>query len=483
MKRQPSGKAATSSRVPALVILVGALLVSVPAGCSAVRFWRRLPIPCVSRLSGDDVQTAFDRVNRAMPADAREGLALRSASRTLAGAQRGLVAPEELAPTMAVAINTLRRSQVGRLQLAAARLWLLEQEGEPPGNWWAALRDYLEGLRHANLGHYQAPLMRHWAAAYQAAGLGPGTAHGLAEDLVGHEHGPLLQFLVPRVRRLIAEREQAGDAAAATTCRAVLQSLLRQWVLEPGPAGLRLLAADLLADLLEAEAGADDVDRRLAVAESLRRWRADYRDAARRLPVAVLDPHRQPARAPAEHERLVTRVGLVTWLGSATITAAAVALLCGGSWLAGRANQPRGARLALQALGAGALVVVGGLLWFHLWPESLREDLRADFSSWRYWWRHPFAAAGLTLALLLLAGGLRWGSSPAGGSRFVARSGAAAAGTWLLLAVILWGSAWAGELARRDYERARRAAGEDTVAAVLGPGAERALSELRRWNP
>ncbi|MEP0843617.1 MAG: hypothetical protein HRF43_13015, partial [Phycisphaerae bacterium] len=43
-----------------------------------------------------------------------------------------------------------------------------------------------------------------------------------------------------------AEREQAGDEAGAAACRDLLLRLLREWVLEDGPAGARLLAADLL---------------------------------------------------------------------------------------------------------------------------------------------------------------------------------------------------------------------------------------------
>ncbi len=481
MKRQTSRDASKASRALALVILVGAPLASVPAGCSAIRMWRRLPTPRVSRIEADELQAAFDRANRTMPAEAREGFALRRASATLTDAMTGAAAAEKLLPTMSTAVNALSRSRVGRLQLAAARLWLLEQAGEPIASWWPALRVYLEGMRRANLEHCQAALTRHWAAAYQAAGLGPGTAYGLAEDLVGHPHGPFLQFFVPRLRRVIVEREQAGDIAAATTCRNVLHSLLRQWVLEPGSAGLRLLAADLLADSLEADAG-DDVAETQALAQSLRRWRSAYREAARARPMATLDPHRKPALAPAAHERLVARVGLTTWLGSATLAAAIIALLFNWSWLGDRPAVVHRARLALYVIGLSVIVTIGGILWIHLWPESIHHDLRSDFSSLRYWWRHPFAAAGLTLALLL-AGGLVRRRAPAGGSRYAPRLGAIAVGTWLVLAAMLWSSAWVGEHARRDYERALRTAYEDPVAAVLGFDAESALAELRRWEP
>ncbi len=480
MKRQTSRDVSKPARVLTLLILLGALLASMPAGCSAVRLWRRLPTPRVSRIEADELQAAFDRANRAMPAEAREAFALRRASMTLTDAMTGLVTPEELLPTMSTAVNALSRSRVGRLQLAAARLWLLEQAGEPIASWWPALRVYLEGMRRANLEHCQAALTQHWAAAYQAAGLDPGTAYGLAEDLAGHPHGPFLQFFVTRLRQVIVEREQAGDLAAATTCRNVIHRLLKQWVLEPGSAGLRLLAADLLADSLEANTHDDAAAP--ALAHNLRRWRAAYHQAARARPMATLDPHRKPALAPATHERLVARVGLTTWLGSATLAAAIFALLFNLPWPGDRPALMNRARFALSVLGLAALITAGGMLWIKLWPESINHDLRSDFSSPRYWWRHPFAAAGLTLALLL-AGGLLRRRAPSGESRYAPRLGTLAAGTWLVLAALLWCSTWVGERARRDYEHALRAAYDDPVAALLGPDAESALAELRRWDP
>jgi hypothetical protein len=52
-----------------------------------------------------------------------------------------------------------------------------------------------------------------------------------------------------------------------------------------------------------------------------------------------------------------------------------------------------------------------------------------------------------------------------------------------MLAIVLWGSALAGESARRDYERATRAAYDDVIEATVGPDAERLLEKLREWQP
>ena len=481
MKRQSSGDVRRPSAVLPVVILLGALLASVPAGCSAVRLWRRLPAQHVARLELQELEAAFERVNRAITPEAREALALREASRTLSGALTNAVEPDQLQPTMARAVSRLARSQVGRLQLAAARMWLLEQAGEPVESWWPSLRVLLVGMQRANLEHHQVALTEHWATAYRAVGLGPGTAYELAEDLVGHPHGPFLEFFVPRLRRVIAEREQAGDEAAAATCRRVLTGLLKEWVLEPGSAGLRLLAADLLAESLEADVGAEEAEAQ-ALAQDLRRWRLAYREAARRRPVATLAAHRKPALAPAAHERLVARIGLVTWLGSATLMAGVVAILFGWSWVRNREAAVGRAWLALCGISAALLVTIGGLLWVHLRPDSIRADLRSDFSALRYWWRHPFVAAGLTLIVLLVMGRLRASASNVK-RLFSARLGAATAGTWLVLALVLWSSAWVGERARRDYERATRAAYQNPVAALTGSDAERMLASLRRWEP
>lgn len=416
-----------------------------------------------------------------MPPEAREALALRQASNALTGAFTGVVEPDQLSSTVGTAVNTLSRSQVGRLQQAAARIWLLEQAGEPVEKWWPSLRVFFDGMQRANLGHYQRALTQHWARAYESVHLGRGTAYGLAEDLVGHPHGPFLQFFAQRLRRVIDEREQTGDVAAATTCRRVLYRLLRQWVLEPGSVGLRLLAADLLADDLETDPAAAAPKTRVLV-QDLRAWRSMYRRAARQRPTAILAPQRKPALAPAAHQRLVSRVGLTTWLGSATVAAGVAALALGWLWLSRGRAAVGGRRLALHAPLVAVLVSGAGVAWILVWPEWIHADLRADFSSFHYWWRHPFVAAGLTLALVIVAGLLPPLVS-GGRVQASARLGAIAVETWLMLGVILWCSVTAGEFARRDYERATRAAHQDAFAAIAGPDAERSLARLRRWEP
>lgn len=472
------------------VVLVAALLVSVPAMWHTARFWlrvspvRNLPLVHELFLTGEfeKLETEFRRINRRMPAEAREAFALRLASNALKGALMGLVEPEELQPALGEAVGALSKSQVGRLQQAAARMWLLEQAGEPIEKWWPGLRVFFEGMEHANLAHYQQALTQHWARAYEAVGRGSGSAYALAEDAVGHRHGPVLQFSIPRLRRVIEERERAGDTAAATTCRKVLYRWLRQWVLESGPAGLRLLAADLLASSLEADNAAATTPELQAIADDLREWRSAYHQAARQRPVAIMAPQRRPALAPVAHERFFRRFALSIWLGPATLATGIVALALAWAWLGHGRSSVRRRQLTVSAIVAGLIAIGVGLAWIYLWPDSIREDVRGDFSRLRLWWRFPIAAAGLTLALILAAGLLQRSAS-GGKSRLAPRLGAVAAVAWLLLAVTLWCSAIAGEFARRDYEQATRAAQEDAVAALVGPDAERLLTRLRRWEP
>lgn len=462
-------------------MLAGGFVLSLPALWSAAGLWLRLPVVQASRVDPDEVQAAFDRSRRRTSAEAREAFALRLASSTLTGALTGKVEPGQLQTTIADAVRTLSRSRVGRLQQAAARMWVLEQRGEPIENWWPTLRVFLEGMQRANLRHYQATLVQDWTRAYELVQFGPGTAYSLAEDLVGHRHGPFLQFFTTRLRRVIAERELAGDSAAVGTCRGVLYRLLRQWVLEPGPAGLRLLAAELLAENLNDDAAAIRATDEGALAGDLRAWRAACLEAARRRPIGLLDPHRKPTLAAQADERLLARVALTTWLAAATLTAAVMGIVLAWAWIRRGGPVVRAGGLLMRSLIVACVVLVGGSAWIWLWPDSVRGDLRGDFSRFQYWWRHPFLAAALTLALVLAAALLQ--RAPEGReSRLVARLGAIAAGTWLMLALTLWGSAIADEIARRGYERDTRAAYEDSVGAMAGADAEGLLTRLRRWE-
>jgi len=467
-------------RAAPLALLVGALAASTAAGAAARGFWRRLPEHSVRAVTPAQLQAAIDRANASMSADAREALALRRASLALLHALTGRAEPARLQAEVNAAAVGVRESRLIRLQQGAVRLWLAERAGEPVENWWPALQPYLAGMQQADCAHHQAALVEHWTAVYRHAGLGPGTAAGLAEEVVGQAHGPFVQYLAGRLQLLIGHLERTGDAVAAATCRAVLHHLLKQWVLEPGPAGLRLLAADLLAAAIDAADPAHTTDTARAVADDLRAWRSAYQCVARRRPAASLDPRRRLCLAPDAHDRLLARTGLVTWLASAALAAALVALLLSPAWL--RCGVTGWRRLTAGVLLAAALVIAGGLVWTCLWPEAVQADLRRDFSAPLYWPRHPFVAAAVTL-VLMLPGALLQPRAGDGQSSRRAGAGKMACGVWLLLALAVWSAAGLAESARRSYERQTAAAYEDVVTALGGPETDRLLARLWRWEP
>jgi len=490
MKREPRSTPPRSKAVLPRTLLIGALLLSVPATWSALCLWTHLPplrhVPLLGALLArgemDDLRAAFSRINTAMPPNARTALALRRASLALADARTGTIEPTQLQDAVAAAARTNARSQLGRLQRAATRMWLLEQADTPIADWWPALRSLLEGTSGADFSHHQAALTRHWAHAYESVGWGPGSAYGLADALVGQPHGPFLQYFAGRLQRVIHAQESAGDAAAAETCRHALQELLRQCVLQPGAEGLRLLAADLLADTLDSDPAMGNDPQRQAIARGLRAWRAAYRETIRGRPTATLDPERRPAVAPLEHERLLSRVALTTWLGSAMVAAALLAIALGWTCFGRRQVTVAGRTVVPHALLVALLVTGTGLVWVHFEPDSVRVDLRGDFSAFRYCWQHPFIAAGATIALILATTLLHRPAS-GGQSLMLPRLGSVAAGAWLVLAVVLWCSVGAGGLAQRTYERATRMAREDAITAAIGPDAERWPAALRQWEP
>jgi hypothetical protein len=263
-----------------------------------------------------------------------------------------------------------------------------------------------------------------------------------------------------------------------------------------------LLAADLLVRGLEADArpaGSAEVG---PIAGDLRAWRSAYLEEVRRRPVATLAQHSHPLGAPVAHERLLGRLGGITWLAAATIAATIAALAFAWFWLGTTGPRPGWKPIVAGALGIALLLGGVGATRSILWPESVRAETRGllalavewgqgdsgadtvSVESWAYSRAgvHALFAAGLVLAgvtvVALLQGRRSGGKWP-----WRTRLGASAGWTWLLLVLVLWGAAIAGEAARREYEAATRAACEDAVAAVIGPESDRLLDGLRRWEP
>ncbi len=461
-----------------LATLVAALILTLPAGCALLHFWRRVPMVAVRarffpRQRQQEAYRLALRTPRALAA-----YRLQQASKALTAALTGTCDAAALANRLDAALAGPVPSQLGRLQRAAARLWEVQQAGAPPAQQWPAVRTYLEGIERADFAHFEQDLATSLAAQYRAAGIGPGTACVLAQWAIGSDHGPFLEWFTENLDRLIRERAAAGDAAAAETCRRVRNRLLRQWVLDPGPATLRLLAADLLADSLERDETAPEAPSGLR--RSLRQWRGRYRSAIARRPLAALAAYRKPALAPRESETLVARAALTVWLAAALVVAALAAVVTAPGLLRRREGDGDARRAIVTGFVAAGAVLVAGLVWIGARPEQIRADFRADFSALRYWPVSPLLAGGLTAALLLVASRVTRGA----GKRRAQRLGGVAAGAWLLLAVALWAAAIASDAARRDYEQATAVACRDPIVAVLGESeATGLLAPLRAWQP
>lgn len=503
MKRKPPGEGRTTPAVLPLAVLLGALLLSVPAWWSTLAFWGRLPVIQSLRVDPERLQAAWNRAIRQGAPEVREAFALWFASIKLSDSCTGAVNGEDLQTAVADAHRIVAGSHLGRLQQVAVRMRLLEQRGAPVEQWWPVVRPYLEGLRRAEFAHRQHTLTALRRDLYVSLGVDPGTACELAEHVRDwHAHGTFLQYLAERVLQIRAEREQAGDAVSAATCRTVLRRLLKQWVLEPGPAGTRLLAADLLARDLEADARPADSDALDPIATDMRAWRTAYRAEVRRCPVATLSAHSRPLGAPVAHERLLGRLGWTTWLAGATLAATVAALALAWFWLGIAGTRPGGREILPYAFGVTVLLGVGGAVRTVAWPDSVRAEARgllalaveweqgdsgADAASTGTWAYYRACVSALVAAGLALGGvaaaALLQGRRTGGKCPLRTRLGASAGGTWLLLVLALWGATLAGEAARRDYEASTRAACEDAVAAVIGPEGDRLLDGLRRWEP
>ena len=463
-------------------VCAAGLLLGVLSFWAAFGFWSRMPIGRIRALRTEDYRAMYASVNRALGGAAYEGELHRYLSDILTESLTGRLTPEKLAEKMNLNSSPRDTSSLWRVQLATGRMRQLDGSTEDV---WPAVHTWLEGLEKAHFNHRQGALSEVWALAYRNAGLDEGTAAEMGYSYVENPHGPFLEYFVGRMGELIERRRAAGDGAAADLCEKILLTLLRDWVLEAGPPGPRLLAAEKLAEFLgRAAPPVDGLDA--AGIEALRndlvQWRSSYVEALARQPIAVLSPRREPALTPMEHERLLRGAALVSWITAAAIAAGATALILTGVRIARRGANSAWRRAWLGAAVATLLVLAGGLAWIVLTPEAMRADFRSDFSSLQYTWRHPFIAGGAALLLTALAALLRR-RDESGKDGFPARW---KAGVWLLfcgLTVALLAGVLIGERARRGYERELRTAYDNPIVAVLGQDGEQRLDRLRQWTP
>ncbi|MCK4343420.1 MAG: hypothetical protein KAY37_17035 [Phycisphaerae bacterium] len=470
-----------------LVVLAAALLLSV-AGVSRLRaLWLDLPVPSLKRIDWDAVRQARETTT----GDAREGRILAIISNHFTTA---LHHPDRLHELLADArggIRLLRRSQLGRLQVSALTLLHLERAGVPAEEWWLRLRLYLEGLDNASFAHFLPALLAADAAIYADQGLGPGTARGVALVNSGAAHGPFLQYFVARLRQLAAQRRQAGDHETADLCEQIVHRLLRQWILDPGPAGPRLLAAELLADSLEAQATPSASTSEATLARKLRRWRAAYTANAADIPLApsVLRVVDAPTPVAAVGWSLARWIALAIWTATALIPVGLIAVATGAFWIKAGVPETGRRRYRLVAVWQAIFIVLigwGVLVWS---PELVHDDLlriddlrRAEDEANHFGLPYlPFVAAATALVVLLTVSLV--GSRPEAKHPLMTKMACSAAVSWLTLSILLLVLTSVTDRFRRDYEVMLSHPGHEQLNKIADPNAEGLLDELRAWAP
>lgn len=491
----PVSKNPAARQSPALAIgvLAGALLLTIVGAIVAALFWRQLPFAQVKAASSE-FRARHDALLGRISGEALDGKILWGAASVIAPqvlprAREVRSTGKELQDAM-----SLRSTQLGRLIVATSILARAESEGRAGEQAWAAAKPYLQGLERASFAHFGAALQNVWIEIFRTPPVQEGTAHQAASQSMvqnGEAFTPVLQFLIPRLKAMAEQRTAAGDVAGADVCRKTSRRLLREWTLEPGRVGTRLVAADLLTRELDG----DPANGKLV--ESLRAWRKAYRDSARQRPTPLLGVGGdEPDLCPAEHAALVGSVATSLWLFVATAAAGLAALAL--SWALLRESAAirdwrilaAGGIVAIAATASAGMVIrnggpaVGddlrGLMARVAGPKPVKPK-RADTWHPVYRAQLPWAAAGWTV--VALAAGALGGAALYGKNRLAGAAGVLAIG-WLLIA-IAWTaqSAWGGVRVNRYESALADAYRKGVYAAVAGDSAEALLAPLRDWRP
>ncbi|NLG42469.1 MAG: hypothetical protein GX547_04420 [Phycisphaerae bacterium] len=396
-----------------LVVLALAVVLSLIVGWRAWQFWNGLPGVRLARLTWPDYERAQRTADARMSRAARQGLIAANVSHLFTSALLDPDVYPARRDTLQRMLAELTDTQIGRIQLAAFLMLEMERAAAPVEQWWPRLAPVLTGLERAQFRHFLAPLEDSRTEMYEALGLRTGAARAQAEQTIGQPHGPLLQYLAPRLGTLARTRSAAEDGSDVV-CRSVLLRLLQQWVLDDGPPGMRLLAADLLAQAIsDAGEEAQDPGKQsfallpappAQIAAQLRQWRAAYRTAAAEHPLLPY-PLRSgdvPELRPDSSGRFVTCLRLRMWMLGALCAAAmvgAVALILARRAFLTAPKRPN----QLLVLGIAAAFGLGWLAWMTLGDASPADDVRRLAPSTPGLPRTPIIAFCLAALLLLSA--------------------------------------------------------------------------------
>ncbi len=491
LKRSRTAPAAAAQRRTRGSALLPLLLVAA-AVCSAIggtllwKVWGALPEQQMLRIGWEAREQALRTARPTLAGPAREGLVLSAMSSNFV---RTLHEPNEIAAVLQASYAdavTLRQTQVGRLLLGALVLRRMEADGTPVEQRWPNLEPYLAGLEHQSFDHFLPEAVDALGNVLARLGLSPGTARQDALNLVAYEHGPFLQYLIPHLQHLAAQTRAAGNEAAADTCEHLARRLLRDWVVAPGPTGLRLLAADLLAGMLVAPANTVAAPNppgdpaTTEIAQLCRAWREAFRTRAVTLPLPPM-PLRlndEPVAAPASAQ-LQEHFVLAWWLaaGSAGVAVLAIAAYV-LSLTTTNLVKPGWGKIVLAVAPAVGFLIAGWITC-RVAPGLVHDELlRGSTAHLRT--RLPLVApvvagtlavVGAALLARTVRPGARWRPSLA----FVTGL------TWLALATLLVPAALAAERDRRAYDAALAAPLEEQTRAIADPSA--LLAALQAWKP
>ncbi|MBL8880682.1 MAG: hypothetical protein JNG88_16335 [Phycisphaerales bacterium] len=457
-----------------------------------------LPQMQTMRIRGEDLSAAFRNVFQTAPAAAASGIRMIESGGDITAAIMRTRPIDDCAKRCAARAQQTTNTQLPRLQQAALVLLALERMSAPAERQWTAIEPYIGGLGDVSFAHFHRDALDTLAGAVASTGCSPGVAGDIVVMRFGSPHGPFLQHFTMRMLALAEALDQLeGRQAAARQCHVLVLRLLKQWIIEPGPAGLRLQAADLLARVLSPSPAAPaqtttqtatsasriapiaaQYPQASKIAAELAQWTQAYRRELRRRPTAQFDLRRQPTLAPVQFSKMRNSLAMTAWAGGAA--AACVALMLGLFWTAfrGRTLSRDGARrAAILGTAGGGFVLLSGIAIL-IRGETLLADL-----SWA-WMRLPLYSAGMALVMAGLATFLSAAQRAHGEIRerlLAVFCGASAAG--LLLGAAFAFFAWTAGTAGRHYDRATAMALRDEIAAVAPDSTEAYLVTLHRWNP
>lgn len=452
------------SFVPLLLLLPALVL----TGIAAAQFralWRQLPGPAVANLDRDALRDARGRY----AARAREGLILLINSDAFTAALHEPSRLDEIIATTRQTATMVPHSHLPRLQIAALALARLERDQVPIEQWWLRMEGYLSGLDDAPLDHLTHDLLEAETETYRRLGLRAGTARRMALGGSGYAHGPLLQFIVARLDQLALHAE---DADIAARCTRLADRLLRDWLLEPGPPELKLLAADLLA--------ARVAEEQPALAQRCRAVRAAYHAGAAPLPALPMLLRVTENATPAARDglRVAHSLGTTIVLLGAAVCLAVVALLGSPLWIA-RGAPTTFAEYALAA-APGCLLVLAAVLTPVVASGPLLEDLRREGHEGLGGPRLALVASVATLAVLVAATLLARRTPHA---RVGHRAARLAGASWLIVSLALLPVVWQTRAAHDTYQQALARPADDLFTILGGPEAAALLAEVRAWHP